>query len=288
MKIGVVGLGSIGRRHLGNVIELGHDARAYDPMAHYDFKYERELYDWCDAAIICTPSAIHTGGLRACVERGKHCLVEKPISMGTGSLEELLKVADEKKLTIMMGNNLRFHSEVQMAKLQLTTGELGKPVWANFICATEFSKTAIRDGVILNSGAHEVDVALHLFGPAVVLTACCDPVPILRPGTANCDVNAVLTERWADFVLQHSSGVRSSIHLDLMTEHRVRQFIIAGTEANYRCDFDSPDEYALGYVDEMKAFVDRIDGHLVPGATGWEGLECLRVLLDIRRKAGLP
>lgn len=281
MKIGIAGMGSIGQRHAENAHKLGHEVKVYDPLLVRDFKFERLLYDWCDAAVVATPSMFHEGPLRACIERGKHVLMEKPISTAVGALPELLKVAAGKKLTVMMGNNLRFHPCVLRAKQYVDSGALGQGRWANFICATEWTSTADRDGVILNTGAHEVDVAVHLFGPAVVLTA-----------TTSHDISA-------DFVLQHDGGVRSTFHIDIDTSDRVRNFYISGAEKTVSFSIDGrrflaggamtryDGSYADDYLSEMGAFIDRIEGKTAIGATGEEGLEVLRVLLDVRKMAGL-
>jgi predicted dehydrogenase len=277
---------------------------SYDPAGSSDYRFERLLYDDPDvkAVVVATPSMWHEGPLRAAVERGKHVLIEKPISTGTGGLLPILTSAQYKQLVIMMGNNLRFHPGVKRAQEFIESGVAGAPRWANFICATEWTSTAERDGVILNTGAHEVDLALDMFGPAVVLSAVADPVPILRPGTADCDVNTIKTERWADFVLQHDSGVRSTFHIDIDTPNRLRQFWISFDQENICVDLDrrtfwrpkSNDgtylggDYAGDYASEMINFVQRIEGADVKlGATGAEGWECLHVLLEIKRKAGV-
>jgi predicted dehydrogenase len=282
MKIGIVGYGSIGQRHADSARKLGHEVRIYDPAATSDFRFERQLYDSdVEAVVICTPSMFHEGPFRACVERRKHVLIEKPISTAVGALPELLRVAAEKNLVVMMGNNLRFHPCVLQATQWVESGALGAPHWANFICATEQTQTALRDGVILNTGAHEVDLALHLFGPAVVLTA-----------TTSHDISA-------DFVLQHDGGARSTFHIDIDTWDRVRNFYISGAGKTVSFSLDGrkslsggavtqyAGSYADDYMTEMRMFVERIEGKTKMGATGEEGLEVLRLLLDIRSKAGV-
>lgn len=276
MKIGIVGYGSIGQRHANNLRGMGHDVRIYDPLViTKDFRLERDLYDSdVEAVVIATPSNCHEGPLRACIERGKHVLIEKPISTSIGMLSDLLQAADEKGLVVMMGNNLRFHPAVEQTQAFLMQGLAGKPLWANFICAQYNEK--YKDSVVLNWGAHEVDVALHLFGPASVLCAS-----VARDG------------RIADFVLSHQSGVRSSFHFDYITPVEIREAWIACDDHNIGIDFVgrkiSLGKWAQGhggtydddYVAEAKAFVDRIGGRIGLGARGRDGLECLKVLLDV-------
>src|SRR5438445_444182 len=170
MKIGIVGHGAIGSRHASNLASLGHDVIVFDPAGRMDVKFEREVYDLCEAVVIATPSHYHEGPLRACIERGKHVFVEKPISTSVGALPDLLFAAGGKGLQVMMGNNLRLHPCVQQVKQWLAAGEIGTPLWASFICAHQTEKYA-SDGVILNTGAHEVDMALYFFGPARCVAA---------------------------------------------------------------------------------------------------------------------
>ena len=286
MKIGVVGYGSIGKRHAENAAALGHEVIVYDPASRMDVKFERDVYDQVDACVIATPSPFHESGIRACVDRGVHVLAEKPISTAIGHLPTLIAEAEKKSLVFMMGNNLRFHPCVQQAKIWIAQREIGDPVWANFICAAETTKKTYRgDGVILNTGSHEVDLALYLLGPAKVVYASAKYV----------DDQDVL----ADFVLQHQSGARSSFHIDFETPNEVREFWISG-EKNIGVSLptravtltglparQAPGSYDDDYRNEMMGFIDRIEGRFAPGATGYDGLETLKVLLDVRKKAGL-
>lgn len=279
MRIGVVGYGNIGKRHAENAEKLGHEVLIYDPLGPRQREFERHIYDDCEAVVIATPTGVHEACLRACIERNRHALIEKPIGAQIGTLPELLRRANDKGLTVMMGNNLRLHPCVQKVKHWLAENLIGEVLWAQFTCATESSDPG-KDGVILNTGAHEVDLALYFFGPA-------------RCATAWSDNGA------ASFVLLHDSGVRSSFYLDNETPHRVREFWIAGTEKNIGVDLDgrraslgpeafqAPGTWDDDYRNLMTAFVDRIEGRFAPGATGDAGLACLRVLLDIKRKAGV-
>lgn len=294
MRVGIVGCGSIGSRHARNAMELGHDVKIYDPaiIGGSDFRFERQLYDWAEAVVISTPSYVHEACFRAAIERDRHCLIEKPLSTSRGQLEVLLGRAKEKNLVVMMGNNLRFHPSVECAKSWIEDGSI-VPQWASFICATMTEKPDyLSDGVILNTGSHEVDLALHFFGPARVVAA---------------------TGRWnehsdvmADFVLLHDSGVRSSFHIDFVTEEEIRQFWIGGLRSNIYVNlparqaalaksgvkakqFVAAGSYDHDYADEMEEFLAKCQGKRDgPGATGNDGLAVLRILLDVRRKVGLP
>src|SRR6266849_5755677 len=303
MKIGIVGLGSIGSRHAANAAKLGHEVIVYDPQGQCDVKFERDIYDKADAVVIATPTYCHEAGLRACIERGKHALIEKPISTSLGRLPALLDRAREKDLVVMMGNNLRFHPSVKKAKEWLGERRIGQVLWAHFTCAQANSKALyLSDGVILNSGAHEVDLALFLCGTGRVAAASA------RLTRSDEDLGG---DDIADFVIEHASGVRSSFHLDFVTPIATRDFRIVGDDGSLFCDLRErnlivreidgilPDvsymtqyiglgSWDTDYLDEMSAFIARIEGLITPpGADGFDGLEALRVLLDVRKKVGL-
>lgn len=300
MKIGIVGHGSIGKRHADNARTLGHEVKIYDPKELFkDFRRERDLYEWADAVVVATPSPYHESCIRAAIERDKPVLVEKPISTSIGMLPVLLGHA---KRPIMMGNNLRFHPCVAQAKNWLEQNHIGKVLWAQFTCATESVKPLyLSDGVILNTGSHEVDMAMYLLGP-VKNVICASVGHILRPGTADSDVNVYLTDDIVDFVLQHESGCRSSFHLDFVTPNRIREFWIAGSENNIGVDLDrrriglgehatsKNGSYDDDYVEEMKRFVAVAGMGIMASAEaamGTDGLATLEVLLEVRKKAGL-
>lgn len=287
MKIGIVGYGSIGQRHAANAMSLGHDVVVYDPAIRRDVRFERNIYESCDAVVIATPSPFHAGCMRACAERGRHMLVEKPISTSDHGLRELLDLAKKNNAVVMMGTNMRFHPCLQETKRWIDEGMIGKPLWAQFTCAALSAKAPyLSDGVILNTGSHEVDAALHLFGPAKVLCVTA------HVGAYGDDI--------ADFVLEHESGLRSSFHLDMITPIEIRKFWIAGTEKNIAVDLPLR-HFAVGgvasqqqtgtynddYIAEMEAFIGRIEGKKVYGATGEDGLSVLRILLDVRKAARL-
>lgn len=290
MKIGIVGHGSIGSRHAKNARDLGHDVIVYDPAGAFmragkTVKFERQIYEEADAIIVATPSPYHEGPLRAAVEHGKHVLVEKPISTSLGMLAPLLRVAEDNDLVVMMGNNLRFHPCVQQTKNWLS--EIG-PIWALFICGTTAKPSGLADGVAFNVGSHEVDLALHFFGPGEVISA-----------SGRWGING--PDEIIDFVIRHDTGVRSSFHLDLVTTNEIRECTIGGTKGNIRIWLPGrmasmtnkfrqfPGSYDDDYVDELREFVARIAGDSSgPGATGRDGLATLKLLIDAKVKAAFP
>lgn len=289
--IGIVGFGSIGTRHAYNALELGCKIKVYDanPSVGRTVDTLDELLTTVDAVVIASPTAEHLAHMTSAVLLGKPALVEKPIAdKWADAVDEVLAKATT---PVMVGNNLRFHTCVKVAKGWLDEGLIGKIVHANFAILQKNGKPSyMRDGVILNWGAHEVDLALYLIGAGSV-THC----------TARTEGGH---DYIADIILAHQNGASSTIRLDYVTEPHQRFFVISGTKGSISCDLEGftaelnvdhshsevvacEGSFDQTYKDEMQAFIDRIDGKETLGASGQDGLACLELLLEARRLAGL-
>lgn len=308
--IGVIGLGSIGARHSKNLRELGHHVIAYDPLMSGklgSWTLEQVLAD-AEAIVIASPTPDHLDHLVMAVLAGKPCLIEKPIASWMGkpprNLANALHVAERDKIPLMVGYNLRFHSCVKKAKEWLDAGLIGNPLWANFTLGQYSEKPPyLRDGVILN-WSHEIDLAIYLLGAAKVAASS---TRVSRPGEANSDVNVYMVttgDDMTDILLTHESGCRSTVHLDYITNPEQRYFTITGDKGRIIVDVADrivtlqidnkvaeshrfQDTWNDNYIEEMQAFISRIDGKKTIGCTGKEGLEVLKICLEVRKQAGL-
>ena len=99
--------------------------------------------------------------------------------------------------------------------------------------------------------------------------------------------------------------MRSTVHLDYYTRPEIRATTIVGEKgqliidlvSNWIClidldgkktDMTLKNTWDDNYIEEMKAFLERIDGKEALGATGVDGLRALEICLEVRRLAGLP
>ena len=106
MKLAVIGLGSIGRRHLGNFHTVGVDSlTAWDvvpeqraaaasqfPFAKVTDTLEAAL-DGADGVAVCTPPDSHLALGRLALERAAHVMVEKPLTQTAEGVAEWLGLA---------------------------------------------------------------------------------------------------------------------------------------------------------------------------------------------------
>lgn len=286
MKVGVLGLGSIGKRHCENLGALGHEVHRYDP-AQLPESYREETIKWADAVVIATPSDQHVSDMIDCEVAKKPFFVEKPISLKKSHMLGKVK-------PLMVGYNLRFHQTVMQARRILVSGQLGAPQWASITVAQFSDKPPyLRDGVILN-WSHEIDLALYLLGRAKVLTASAETL----------DGNDFM----ADIILKHDNGCRSNIHLDYLTDPEIRATTIVCEKGQITIDLKNrwgcivwkdgrpreehqfTDSWDENYKEEMRAFVALAEGRQLveyQHCTAQEGLAALDICLQARKKAGL-
>ncbi len=83
-------------------------------------------YEKLDAVAICTPNHLHEPHVQAALARGIHVLVERPLAMSAAGVQKLLRQAEKKNCTLMVGMNHRYRSDVQIVRSFVQSGELGK------------------------------------------------------------------------------------------------------------------------------------------------------------------
>jgi scyllo-inositol 2-dehydrogenase (NAD+) len=87
--------------------------------------------DEIDAYIIsATPETLHYPMTRECLLAGKHVFLEKPIAMELHEADELIALAEGKKLKFTIGYSQRFNPKYAYVKKSITDGTIGKPVSA--------------------------------------------------------------------------------------------------------------------------------------------------------------
>lgn len=318
MRVAVLGLGSIGMRHAGNLLRLGAQVCGFDPDPARRAALEAQggeiamtrdtAIAQSDAALIASPSALHHADLSAAVAAKRPALVEKPLSHDPQDLERLLDAAATQGLRVWGALNLRFHPAVLAAKALLQQKALGDLLWGRLICASYLPDwrpgqdyrqgyaADLRTGGVLFDVIHEFDLAHHLLGPTQAISC----------QARNTGVLDIASEDCADIVLRHPNGLQSSLHLDYVTRPPLRVTEIAGTLGRITLDLrgrswewrDAKGEKRGGetfsstfdddYLAEMQAFLDSLAGRATPLCGGHEALAVLKTVIDARKLAGLP
>src|ERR1044071_6175447 len=170
LRVGVVGVGHIGGNHARLYAEIPaaeftaiHDvdlARANTISRKHRVTAAKSLADFIelvDAASVATPTNTHHEITRALLQRGKHVLVEKPITDNATDATELAELAAQNGLILQVGHVERFNPILSALEARLTH--------PRFIEAHRLSPYPNRStdiGVILDLMIHDLEVILHL------------------------------------------------------------------------------------------------------------------------------
>ena len=246
----VVGLGSIGRRHLRNLRALGlgevwgcdPDAAAREAVraeagGHVFGDLVEALARRPEAVLVCTPTHRHLETARAALAAGAHLFIEKPIAATLDGLGAFAAEASARRRVVLVGCNMRFHPGVQALKASLETGRPRRPLYfrarfshylPNWRPGTDYRATysARREegGGILMEAVHELDYLGWLGGDVGVATAWTGRVSDLE----------IDSEDYALVALSFKSGAQGQIHLDYVSSHKLRGCEVVGVDATLR------------------------------------------------------
>jgi predicted dehydrogenase len=251
----VAGAGSIGRRHMGNLRQLGirklaatdSDATRLQPVVNdltvepfADFDEALRTFK-PDVVFICTPPVCHVEHALRALRSGADVFIEKPLSNRLDGVNTLKDEATKLKRVVQVGYNLRFNPGIQTLKRLIKDNVAGRILWARAEVAQylpdwrpwqdyRHSYTARRElggGIILDA-SHEIDYILWLLGPPRELTCMAGQVSGLETNVEDC----------ATILLRLRSGAQADIHMDFAQRTPSRSCVVAGDRA--RLEWNHP------------------------------------------------
>ena len=140
-----------------------------------------------EGVVICAPSFLHESIAVACMEAGKHVLVERPLALSAGGVRHLLEVAEATGNGVVLGMSHRYQPNVRAVRSVIADGSLGEigavqVDWLNRAVRrprTGWRRRALESGggALMDAGVPALDLALWVLGyPAV------DRVSAVAPG----------------------------------------------------------------------------------------------------------
>ncbi len=191
-RVGVVGVGHLGRHHARIYRELGVLSAVVDVVAERReavgaengvpaFSDFRELFGRVDAVSIAVPTVSHHEVAREFLARGIPALVEKPLAKTIEQGEELVRIARESGSLLAVGHVERFNPAVAVA---LKVVE--KPRFIEVHRLSPFRLRSSDIDVVMDLMIHDIDIVLHLArGPLVRVDAVGVPLLFGREDIAN-------------------------------------------------------------------------------------------------------
>ena len=312
LKFLIAGLGSIGRRHLDNLLALGQDdiilyrtGQGSLGDMDRDFPVYHDLSAAMaqkpDAVIISNPTAMHMPVAEAAAKSDAHVFLEKPISHTFDSLQGFEAAMMKSSSQIFVAYQFRFNVGLRKIKEMLKIGSLGKPVsfisrWGEYLPDwhpwedyrhSYAAQSEMGGGVVLTL-SHPIDYLRWFFGDVEHLTA----------EIGNRSDLELVCEDFADAHLTFQSGVEGKLHLDYNTKPKVHDLRIDCESGKIFWDYDSnsvkiqaeigevqtispPAGYERNqmYLDEMEHFIAICEDKQKPLCTYHDGKQALNVAL---------
>lgn len=213
MNVLLLGYGSIGRRYLPIVRDLGHTVWVHDPALagsreHVFPDHQLEVLDDCpddiDATLICTPPSSHIALARWAVTRGHHVFIEKPLTCTGEGMDELVRDVEAAGVVCMVSRNWRYDERMRHLKADLLRNVYGDLPRLQFWMIQPRPAPRAEQVPVLFDSIHELDLAWWLSGPF-------QPRNGLR-AIEGMHAGAVSFNK-ADLAVYHSSGSTSAVHL---------------------------------------------------------------------------
>ncbi len=312
MKVGVIGFGSIGRRHVKNLLSLGQtdivllrEINTGNPHNLQEVSTIKELIsEKPKAVILANPTSMHSAYLHLILKNGIDILAEKPLVSSTLEIEGLERALAKYPGVGMTAYNMRFHPCIKKAKEILSSGVLGDifsarlyvgqylPDWrpGKMYSETYSAMKEMGGGVVFDL-IHEIDIACDLFGiPNGSITSIVDKLSELE----------IDVEDLAEILYQTRSGSIVSIHLDYLTRGYKRDIHIRAQSGTMEIDLASHHMklnvegrdsciYRYANFEKNEMYVDLLSSFLEGSANGEEksptladGLISNRIAVNIR------
>jgi predicted dehydrogenase len=321
MKILIAGLGSIGRRHLRNLLLLGEqDILLYrskqstlpeEELEQFPvfLDLEEALAQKPEAVVISNPTSLHLDVAIPAARQGCHLLLEKPVSHSFERIAELEKAVNENGSRVLVGFQFRFHPGLQNIARMLREEVLGRPLWARAHWGEHLegwhpwedyrqSYSARKDlgGGVINTLCHPLDYCGWFFGKAYSVCA-------VRANLSDLELGGV--EDCADIALNYENGSAALIHLDYFQRPPSHTLHITCENGIIEWDnqsgavflkeagssepvvFPIPEGFDRNtmFLDEMKHFLSVIRGDVEPVCSLSEGIETLKLTCSVHTSA---
>lgn len=318
LKILVIGYGSIGKRHAGNVLKLGHEpillrhSKVYpnlDGLKEYHsldaaIGTEKKI----DGAVVCSPTSYHLEHVKLLMSHDIPFLLEKPPTeslASTYAMREMINAGGFEKYDIAF--NMRYYPALQFIKnFMPNLGEVYSarvyaghylPEWRKNVDyrQTSSAKKELGGGVHIEL-VHEIDYILWLFGHPEKILGYLNKISNLE----------ISTEDICSAIFRYGNGSIVELHLDYLSRKRLRGCQIIAKNGTLEWDINSGAVYFQEqsvntsrqifvlstdydfndtYVSELKNFIGLVNGenHRKVGIA--DGIDIMKIVAAIEQSS---
>lgn len=298
LRVGVVGVGHIGSNHARLYAEIP----SAEFRAVYDVDLLRgnaigqkfgptparsldEFIEMIDAASVATPTNTHYQVARSLLERGKHVLVEKPITDNTAHASELADLAARNDLILQVGHVERFNPVLSALEKHLT-----HPRFIEAHRLSPYPERSTDIGVVLDLMIHDLEVILHfVHSPVQSIDAVGVPVLSRREDIANAR-------------LRFENGCVANVTASRISPERMRKIRVFQEDAYLSLDYQNQsgeiyrraggritrDKVEIEHEEPLKlqltSFVECATSGRAPRVSGFQAAAALELAVEITKQ----
>jgi len=295
MRVGVIGIGSMGKNHLRVYSEMNQEivgisdiniekgnflAKKYNTKFFRD--YRELLKKDLDAVSIAVPTTLHKKVALDCMEKGINILIEKPIADTLRNALEIKAKAEKEDLKVMVGHIERFNPAIEKIKEMRGAGEMGELVSISAKRVGPYNPR-IRDvGIIIDLGVHDIDIISYLYK---------DKVEYVYASAGSVIHNF---EDHASILLKFRNGHAGLIETNWLTPFKIRTLTMVGDRGIASIDYLVPslklyNEKEEKYIriekkeplkSELEHFIECIKKNKEPIVSIEDGKNALKIALS--------
>lgn len=317
IRAALIGAGGIAHNHAKGLAMMDNvkitsiidtDIEKADIMAkEYDAKAYSKIencIDKVDAVWIFTPPSFHKDIALIAMEKGKHILCEKPISITLQDAQAMHECAVKNNVIFMTGFNMRFRYSYQKIKEIVESGKIGKVInfWSHRIGLGAGSKGGwtgynwrtdknLMCGMTIESLSHDIDMMRWLVGDITQVSATINESIKELPGfddNANIAMSlknggiANIFASWSSHITRNSRGVigtKGTVIIEgsgIWNVDKIR--LLTNEMTNEMVEIVENDtlDYKSYYLENLH-FVDCIEKNKKTSITSYDGLEALKI-----------
>lgn len=311
-KIGVVGVGGMGRSHCNALKNVNCDfygvadireevvkqvANEFDVKPFVDYN---EMFKEVDGVIVVTPPSVHKEVVVAAAKTGIHVSCEKPLSAKLEDANAMVEAHEKAGTVFMVAQVLRFYPLHELGRKIVDDGEIGEILYLETDYCGKYSGTRKKPdswygsiGGFLENGIHKSDLINWFGGKAISVSAEVGSfsgyeewedyaITLIR-----YDSDAVGILRWGSFMGSRGSrgtiidGTKGSLKLDMASGNVYRKLM----DESEWTELIPEDKGASGVVKEDQHFVDCIEGNAQLIVDGRDGRHAVEVVLASYKSA---
>jgi myo-inositol 2-dehydrogenase/D-chiro-inositol 1-dehydrogenase len=322
LRVGVLGVGRIGKIHAENLVARIPDAqlaivadifpeelkavaaRLGIPKTATDYKDVIHLRD-IDAVVVCTPTNTHYEIILDAAAAGKHIFCEKPIELSVEKINTINETIEKSGIQLMVGFNRRFDPNFSKVREMIESRKIGEPqvlrITSRDPGPPPENYLRASGGLFLDMTIHDFDMARYLMGTNVKevyarADVLVDPV-FKKVGDWDTAMTTLTFENGALGAIDNSRqavygydqrvevfGSEGMIAVSNKTPADYVHIDRSGAHSSLPLHFFL-ERYAESYLNEMRAFVDAVRNNKPVPVTGKDGLMSVAIGLAATKSA---